>query len=583
MQVGGSAGEPTTGRPDSYMRAAGIFTHLTLAFVCVSLAVLARDTARLAAPEIASLPASTSPSTTPLAMVVADDVRTSDQSGSALAPVASTARPDAADLDHWAAPARLLDAASATTSAPLPTDGAQPAQISAAEIPKPAPPAPKVAAITPADASPAPLAIAPQPETSTAPATAALATPAVAPLLPADPSTETHANGGTPGLKPAKVLFGAVATPAPLAARAIGSYARGCLAGGQALPVDGETWQAMRLSRNRNWGHPKLIKLIEKLSIDGKQKDGWPGLLVGDLAQPRGGPMLTGHASHQIGLDADLWLTPMPDRRLSNKERETIEATSMLSDDGLSVNRDVWTDGHLNIIKRAASYPDVERIFVHPAIKQVLCYAAKDDRSWLSKVRPYWGHHYHFHVRIHCPPGSADCTPQATVPGDDGCGTELDDWLKRLANIKAEPPPLPLPAPPPVAAAKPKVKPPMTLDQLPQACSVVLAKDNPSLQADIDAAAKAVEAAKAAKLAEAANKAAAKTAPKSADKSADKTTEKSVDKTSVTADGKTPVVSAAAKSASARVDANAAPAKPLALPAAAVAKPVTLEKKSASQ
>jgi len=553
------------------MRVASIFSHLALAFVCVSLAALSRDPAHVASPESASLPAAKSPSTTPSAIVVADDVRRPDPSASGIAPVASTAQPDAADLDHWAAPARLLDAASATAAAPLPTDGAQPAQISAAEIPKLAPPAPKVAAITPAEPSPARLPIASQPETSTEPATVALATPAVTPLLPADPLTETHANGGTPGLKPAKVLFGAVATPAPLAARAIGTYARGCLAGAQALPVDGETWQAMRLSRNRNWGHPKLIKLIEKLSVDGKQKDGWPGLLVGDLAQPRGGPMLTGHASHQIGLDADLWLTPMPDRRLSNKERETIEATSMLSDDGLSVNRDVWTDGHLNIIKRAASYPDVERIFVHPAIKQVLCYAAKDDRSWLSKVRPYWGHHYHFHVRIHCPPGSADCAPQATVPGDDGCGTELDDWLKRLANIKPDPAPLPLPAPPPVAAAKPKVKPPMTLDQLPQACSVVLAKDNPSLQADIDAAAKAVEAAKAAKLAEAANKAAAKTAPKSADKSSDPV------------DGKAPAVSAAAKSANARVDANAASAKALALPAAAVAKPVTLEKKSASQ
>ena len=83
-----------------------------------------------------------------------------------------------------------------------------------------------------------------------------------------------------------------------------------------AIATDGPTWQAMRLSRNRRWGHPTMIKLIEKLSRDAVA-DGWPGLLIGDISQPRGGPMLTGHASHQIGLDADIWLTPMPDRRLT--------------------------------------------------------------------------------------------------------------------------------------------------------------------------------------------------------------------------------------------------------------------------
>lgn len=330
-----------------------------------------------------------------------------------------------------------------------------------------------------------------------------------APQTPAltEPAAETPV-GGTPGLKPAKSLFGAVATPAPLAARAIGSYAKGCLSGAQALPVDGPAWQAMRLSRNRNWGHPKLVALVQRLANDGKSKDGWPGLLVGDLAQPRGGPMLTGHASHQIGLDADIWLTPMPDRRLSNSERETIEATSMLSDDGLTVNRDVWTEGHLNIIKRAASYPEVERIFVHPAIKQVLCYAqAAGDRAWLSKVRAYWGHHYHFHIRMTCPSGSANCTPQPPVHGDDGCGKELDDWLRLMANVKAPPLPLPIPAP---VTPPPKPKTPMTLDQLPQECRVVLATGNPQFEADVaqadaaqaaaQTAAQTAAAAKAAKL-----------------------------------------------------------------------------------
>ena len=188
----------------------------------------------------------------------------------------------------------------------------------------------------------------------------------------------------------ARQLFGAAKTPAPLAARAIGFYAKGCLAGAAALPIDGAAWQAMRLSRNRNWGHPKLVALVEKLAIEAKEHDGWPGLLVGDLSQPRGGPMLTGHASHQVGLDADIWLTPMPDRRLTEQEREDLSATSMLAADQVSVDPKVWTDAHVRLLKRAASYAGVERIFVHPAIKKALCEAAAKDteRAWTRRSAP---------------------------------------------------------------------------------------------------------------------------------------------------------------------------------------------------
>jgi penicillin-insensitive murein DD-endopeptidase len=265
---------------------------------------------------------------------------------------------------------------------------------------------------------------------------------------------------------PAKELFGAIKTPAPMAARAIGFYAKGCLAGGAALPIDGPAWQAMRLSRNRNWGHPEMVALIEKLALEAKAHDGWPGLLVGDLSQPRGGPMLTGHASHQVGLDADVWLTPMPNRRLTEKEREELSATSMLAADRVSVNPQVWTDAHVRLLKRVASYKEVERVLVHPAIKKALCTseAAKEkDRAWLSKVRPVWGHYYHFHIRIACPKGSANCEAQPSVGTEDGCGAELDRWLALVKN-----PPKPGPPGP--------EKPPITLSQLPADCSAVLAR-----------------------------------------------------------------------------------------------------------
>ena len=152
------------------------------------------------------------------------------------------------------------------------------------------------------------------------------------------------------------------------------------------------------------------------------------------MSQPRGGPMLTGHDSHQIGLDADIWFTPMPARELNRQEREDMSAVSMLAPGHLAVDPKVWTAEHGKIVKRAAGYADVERILVHPAIKKALCEAsaAEADRTWLHKVRPVWGHFYHFHIRLKCPKGMSGCQPQPQPAADDGCGKELDDWYKLM-------------------------------------------------------------------------------------------------------------------------------------------------------
>ncbi len=173
------------------------------------------------------------------------------------------------------------------------------------------------------------------------------------------------ANPADPRL-PAKEVFGRALTPAEAQARSIGYYWRGCLAGAKALPVDGESWQVVRLSRNRMWGNPAMIAFLERFSRKAKAEGVWNGILVGDISQPRGGPMLTGHASHQVGLDADVWLTPMPDRTLSLEERENMSAVDMVAEDGLSVDRAHWTPGQAAIIKAAAEEPEVDRtLFIH--------------------------------------------------------------------------------------------------------------------------------------------------------------------------------------------------------------------------
>ena len=235
---------------------------------------------------------------------------------------------------------------------------------------------------------------------------------------------------------PAKQLFGRKTQPSDDAPHVYGFYSHGCIAGAEELPIDGPTWQVMRLSRNRNWGHPNLVKFLERLSAKAAKK-GWPGLLVGDMSQPRGGPMITGHASHQVGLDADIWLTPMPDRTLTRAEREEMSATMVVADSRLDVDPKVWTPAHVEVIKMAAQDPAVERIFVNAAIKKALCRAAGSDREWLHKVRPWWGHDYHFHVRLACPPDSPACTPQAPLPPGDGCG-ELAWWFDEKAQADRE-------------------------------------------------------------------------------------------------------------------------------------------------
>src|SRR3954447_7614780 len=227
----------------------------------------------------------------------------------------------------------------------------------------------------------------------------------------------------------AKELFGRKILPAAMPTHVIGFYAKGCIAGAEGLPINGETWQVMRLSRNRYFAHPDMVALVKRLAMTAKKDAGWNGILVGDMSQPRGGPMLTGHASHQVGLDADIWLTPMPKTPLSREEREEMSATMVVAPDRKDVDPKVWTHGHFAVIKSAAEDPKVERIFVNAAIKKALCREAGKDRAFLHKVRPWWGHDYHFHVRMACQPGSPDCKAQDPAGEAEGCGHDLDWWF----------------------------------------------------------------------------------------------------------------------------------------------------------
>ncbi len=272
----------------------------------------------------------------------------------------------------------------------------------------------------------------------------------------------THNTNDT---REAKPLFGRMSTASAQAPESLGFYSRGCQAGAQQLPETGPTWQAMRLSRNRNWSQPISVDYVQDLSRFAATLPGWNGLYVGDMSQPRGGPMLTGHASHQSGLDMDIWLRPADRLTLSRDERESISSTDMQRRGGAYVN-DSWTPAHEALLKAAASDPRVARIFIFAGAKVAMCDSATGDRAWLSKIRPWYGHNTHFHVRLDCPAGDDTCEPQEAPPPGDGC-EEARQWQRNILN---PPPPDPNAVPSPPRA---EVK----MADLPAQCATVLQSD----------------------------------------------------------------------------------------------------------
>jgi len=266
------------------------------------------------------------------------------------------------------------------------------------------------------------------------------------------------------GDETAAKAFGAVKTPSRGAADSIGFYSKGCLAGAEKMPLQSAHWQILHPQRHRYWGNPVMIAFLQSLADKGA-KHGWGGLLIGDIAQPRGGPLPFGHASHQIGLDADIWLTPEPKSGLSLSARQNMQGGSVLYNNSLELDPQKWSKSHTELLKLAAEDSRTDRIFVHPGIKKYLCQTVKGDNAWLAKIRPYWGHYEHFHVRLKCPQGDKACQSQTPPPKGIGCDSSLNWWFSPQAWEKPK-----KPAP----GLKSKAKQPLTVSQMPKPCQILL-------------------------------------------------------------------------------------------------------------
>lgn len=237
-------------------------------------------------------------------------------------------------------------------------------------------------------------------------------------------------------------------TSSPGPALAIGAAANGCIAGAQALPPEGDGFVSIRRERNRFYGHPHTLDLVRDLGRQAAQ-NGSGLVLIGDLAQPRGGLMSSSHRSHQNGMDVDVWFTFAPSAREAwRRYPEGKAPPSMVAPDGRGLSQ-AWGPHQRDLLKAAAEHPRTDRIFVNPAIKQRLCEAETGDRTWLRQLRPWWRHDAHFHVRLRCPGDSPDCEAQSPLPAGDGCGSDLAWWFSDEARTpskkpsKTERPPMP--------------------------------------------------------------------------------------------------------------------------------------------
>ena len=262
---------------------------------------------------------------------------------------------------------------------------------------------------------------------------------------------------------PAKHLFASTKLPSIGKAMAIGYYPRGCLQGGVELPVDGPNWEVMRLSRNRNWGHPELIHFLKKFAPPPPRPPAGTASWSATWRSRAAARCRSATLSHQIGLDVDIWFMPKPDRVLTQgRAREDLGHQSGRRR-RKHINPKMWTPAHAAFIRTAAEQPDVERVLVNAAIKKELCdMQGEKHPSWMDKVRPWYGHHDHIHVRLKCPADLPNCRAQPPVPGDAGCADkDLAFWFSdKVLHPKPGPP-----------AKAPK---PLTMADMPPACKTVL-------------------------------------------------------------------------------------------------------------
>ena len=212
--------------------------------------------------------------------------------------------------------------------------------------------------------------------------------------------------------------------------QAIGGYSLGCLKGGKTFSGKENGVVLSQTRRGRFWAHSQMIDLLTELgefTFQTYKKN----ILIGDLSLSRGGPTFGGHNSHQNGLDVDIWFKVL-EGKPSFEWLQTEEMKSVLTRKGFTEDFGKVQVSLLNFLSQDQR---VSRIFVNAKIKKYLCEEQKDifDSEGLRKIRPWYGHDDHLHLRLKCPNKDKACQNQKEPPEGDGCD-QLSWWFSDEAK-----------------------------------------------------------------------------------------------------------------------------------------------------
>lgn len=202
----------------------------------------------------------------------------------------------------------------------------------------------------------------------------------------------------------------------------------------------------MRTDQRRYFGHPDLVMFIQRLSRQVSNL-GMGTVLIGDMGMPAGGRFNGGHASHQTGLDVDIFLQ-LPKTRWTSAQLLRPQALDLVSRDGKHVVPTLWKPEIFSLIKLAAQIKTSRAFLLIRRLSNNFALMRAPIATGCAKCDHWFQHRAHMHVRLRCPADSLECEDQPLPPPGDGCGAELQSWFEppKPGTTKPEkktPPPLP--------------------------------------------------------------------------------------------------------------------------------------------
>jgi len=218
--------------------------------------------------------------------------------------------------------------------------------------------------------------------------------------------------------------------------QAVGSYSNGKLINANRLESDGPGFLKIFLPRDRGYGTSDWLEIMGYVTAEMAQR--YPTgerLQIGDVSAQPGGP-ISGHASHQVGLDGD---TSYYNHSLREQNPQNVNGFEVNYVVNGALTADFDLERNFAIARLLAGTGRLNRIFVNAVVKKALCaYAAglpdvadgpmASVTDTLRRLRPWNGHDDHMHVRVSCPTASPRCVPQEEPPVGNGC--------KEVNNIK---------------------------------------------------------------------------------------------------------------------------------------------------